>query len=151
MTTILLIVTLQTSETWYNGIYNALRLRNQVFWLLNHQMIERMPSRPDKIPELLTFHLNPDECFWLMECMIKWNDYAMLIQGKKFRVKFRVWQKHQQTQATRRLCVMQQSPTCPNKMPHQIKKNNMLPQFVRIIVRYYYLENIFYSEFTGFI
>ena len=55
-------------------------------------MTERMSSRPDEMPELLIFHLNPDECFLTDEMHDKMDRLCYADASEKLRVKFRVWQ-----------------------------------------------------------
>lgn len=54
-------------------------------------MTEWMTLISDKMPELLTFHLNLDDCFWLKEYMIKMKRLHYVDESEKFRVNFRVW------------------------------------------------------------
>lgn len=51
-----------------------------------------MSSRPNKMPELLNFHLNPDECFLTDVMNDKMRCFFYADASAKSRVKFRVWQ-----------------------------------------------------------
>jgi hypothetical protein len=49
-----------------------------------------MSSRPDEMPELWTFYLNPDECFKLIKYTTKRIDLCYADANEKLRVKFTV-------------------------------------------------------------